>query len=452
LSAWYPIFAEFGHFRLKSAAGETGLSAFFRIFKSQPEWFWGGLALLWIGFKAIPEFQLDEDRFVFYADNLIQGFYAPPESKWIWNGPGLPLILVPFRYFDWPLLPAKFLNAIALWGALRLFRLALAQHGENHVTTLWAWGFGGYVFLFGFSWLHLVMTETLALLCVSCLLYAWTRLSQGCLGREAWKWKCLGGFAVGYLSLTRFFFGYVMVLGCLAALISGMLGLWLRKTHPRKASSFSNAAKALAWTQGMGLAICLPYLVYTYQLTGKVFYWGNTGGSQLYTLTLPEPHLLGDVIPMEQVQIHPAISPSAYALLNTMNSMDYVQQDIAFRKAAMENIRQHPKKAFQNWRANCTRLVFDFPFSHFPTSHSKLRTGNLSFLFAFWFYFACVSFCYGSFRWRQIGPSSWLALGFFGVSIAALSLVSGYARFVFPLLPMLGIVLADLWRREPRIP
>src|SRR6185295_16618239 len=49
-----------------------------------------------IALRARPEFQLDEDRFVDYADNLARGFYADPVSKFIWNGPGYPLLLVPF--------------------------------------------------------------------------------------------------------------------------------------------------------------------------------------------------------------------------------------------------------------------------------------------------------------------------------------------------------------------
>lgn len=430
--------------------------------------------------KATPAFQLDEERFVYYADNLLQGFYAPHDTLFLWNGPGLPFLLVPLRVLGWPLLLAKLLNAVFLAGTVWCFRKSLetlgqgdgnegtgkgegtGEGGQSHAGSLhasrWAWAIGLYLLLFGFSWLHLLMTECLAAFCVALLIYAWVLALKATTPRQHLGALSLGAAAFGYLALTRFFFGYMLLAGIL---FGG--GLWLLFRLFQFNGFLFSVAKILTLTSAGGFIFCAPYLTYTYQLTGRFFYWGNTGGSQLYTLTAPEKNLLGDVFPLDMIESHPEVSPSTFALLQDMarspQAANEVWRDERFRQAALENVRRYPRKVFQNWRANVNRLIFDYPFSRFPGSHSRQGTGNLAFIFSAWFYALMASL--GFFVWRLAFASRqhpWrlqphqdlslpgMALGFALVALAGLSLLSAYARFVFPLLPAMGLFISEAWR------
>src|SRR5690349_1086566 len=53
----------------------------------------------------------DEWRYLYYADNLLHGFYSPHDRVFLWNGPGYPLLLAPFVGIDW-VDGARYLNAL----------------------------------------------------------------------------------------------------------------------------------------------------------------------------------------------------------------------------------------------------------------------------------------------------------------------------------------------------
>lgn len=420
-----------------------------------PEWTWGFMALLWIALRSRPEFQLDEERFVEYADHLCRGYYAPADTLFLWNGPGLPLLLWPFRAWDWPLFLAKLGNAFFLFGAVRHFRLTLqALDGEepgadspSHVAgsiphasraSTWAWWVGAYFLIFDLPWLPLLMTETLALFCVAGAM----RELNAALGPSGERGPRLrAAVYLAALALTRFYFAYVLLAGMSLALLFACL-----PRHRRHGLRLTGIA-------AIAFSICSPYLFYTYHLTGRFFYWGNTGGSQLYTLTLPEKNLLGDVIPFNVILEHPEISPSAHALLQSLGKDNEVERDLAFRRAAWSNLREYPGKVFQNWRANVNRLIFDSPFSRFPGSHSRQGSGNWAFVFSLWFYALLPTLALAAFTWRSQPwhPITVVAAAFFGISLAGLSLMSAYARFVLPVLPMLALAMAEIWRDRVRM-
>ncbi len=65
----------------------------------------------------------DEGRYLWFAENLTQGFYVPPEQPDLLNGPGYPLILAPLVALKVPLLGLRMLNALfmalAAWFSFR---------------------------------------------------------------------------------------------------------------------------------------------------------------------------------------------------------------------------------------------------------------------------------------------------------------------------------------------
>jgi len=57
----------------------------------------------------------DESRYLMFAENITRGYYSqPPPNISLWNGPGYPLLLVPFVLIN-SLKLAKIFNAIFLY-------------------------------------------------------------------------------------------------------------------------------------------------------------------------------------------------------------------------------------------------------------------------------------------------------------------------------------------------
>jgi hypothetical protein len=125
----------------------------------------------------------------------------------------------------------------------------------------------------------------------------------------------------------------------------------------------------------IALLVNLPYLMYTYGLTGKLFYWGNSGGQSLYWMSTPYADEYGDwkgplvrgTVDMGNFNI-----PGSEDSLQARHGKDYAyiyglpvsDQDDAFKKIAVENIRSYPGKYVQNVVYNAGRLFFHYPFSY----------------------------------------------------------------------------------------
>lgn len=110
--------------------------------------------------------------------------------------------------------------------------------------------------------------EPLAILLVVLALLAITRALSG--GRRR---HILGaGVALGALTLVRLEYGWVLVA------VLAIAAVWW--TGSRKCA----VARRLAAIAAVGLAVCLPWLGYTYSLTGKPLYWGATRATWRPTL------------------------------------------------------------------------------------------------------------------------------------------------------------------------
>ena len=95
-------------------------------------------------FVVCVEKKLDHDqgRYAQYAKNLSQGFYAPQDTLFLWNGPGYPLLLTPFAVAEVPSWWAKFLNPILLWVAICFVYFTLREYmssGMSLYRILCAW-------------------------------------------------------------------------------------------------------------------------------------------------------------------------------------------------------------------------------------------------------------------------------------------------------------------------
>ena len=266
----------------------------------------------------------------------------------------------------------------------------------------------------------------------------------------------LAGLHLGYLALTKVFFGYA-----LEAAIPLALGLWVwARARPEAGQSGDKLSASGQWwretAQGagkagavcaLGLVVCIPYLAHTWAKTGKANLWGNAGGFQLYYMSLPEQGHFGDWINWIAVLEHPEAFPHQVDFIRETVKLDYVAQDAVFRAEAGRNCREHPGKCVRNWRANVNRMVFDYPNTRYPGSEPELATGNRAFVYAAPFFLLLFLAAPGWLGRRDIPASIHACLAFALVALGGMSLVCAIPRQVFPLLPLLGIWCAAVLER-----
>jgi len=318
--------------------------------------------LLYYGYLVIknkwPSLYGDEIRYMDFAKNLTHGFYSPfPAHINLWNGPGYPIILMPFAALHIPDIYTTLMNAVFEYLSVVFLYKAL-NRVTNHKTALCA-GLLLALYPNALSMLPILYTEAFSMFLVSLLIYFAT-LSYF---KTAGKYIILTGLVLGYLTLTKIIFGYVIIIGMLACMV--MILLREQRYY------YLKSAKILA----VAFLVTIPYLSYTYYITGKPFYWGNSGGMSLYWMSTPYEHEYGDwKLPDLNNKQYPTMFHSAEVVtilkknhakeLKTILNNDEIKQDALFKQQAIANIEKNPAKFIQNYFYNWARMLFNFPYSY----------------------------------------------------------------------------------------
>jgi len=358
----------------------------------------------------------DENRYVNYATNLSKGHYLPNYEDYLWNGPGYPVILAPFVFLKAPLIVMRLLNAVFLFLAVYYLYLALRLYVPDRKALFISFLCGIYLpFL---RYIHLLLTEVLSVFLVSCFLYYFCRLHH----EEKNKSKniIVSALALGYLALTKIFFGYVL----LALLLFYLLLNIVKRTE---------ALKKTVLVYLCSLIFCTPYLLYTYSVTGKIFYWGNSGGSSLYWMSTPYKEELGDWHGGQEMKKNKQLFEHHQEIFNGLEKFSFTEKDEMLKRQAIKNIIDHPLKFIKNWAANVGRLLFNYPYSY---TEQKLSTYFyiLPNMFIVVFFIACI---YPAFLGRRLIPHEVNGLLLFGlISLGGSSLLSAYNRQFWPLVPV----------------
>ncbi len=364
------------------------------------------------------DFQGDEGRYVMFANNLLHGFYSPsdPDKINLWNGPGYPIVLLPFIILKLPLLTAKLLNAFFLLAVVIYFYHTLRLYMRKQHAELFSCLIGLYPpFLLR---LHFLLTEIFVFFIMSGFIYHFCKLH-----RNDGKHRLhlfAASLYLGYLALTKVFFGYVITIGLLLFLF---LYVWKKRSH---------ALKKTLLVYSLAFLLCLPYLFYTYSLTGKIFYWGNSGGMSLYWMSSPYDDELGDWITREYPHGN-ELFKKHQDFFNEAIKLPPIQMNDEFQRRAIHNIVNNPLKYFRNWLANIGRLFFNYPFSERP---QQLTT--YIYIIPNMFLLVVSAFCfYPSYLRRKFIPYEINALLLFGIiSFLLTSLVTAYNRQFQPLVPI----------------
>ncbi len=317
----------------------------------------------------------DEIRYVDFARNLLHGFYSPPMPHInLWNGPGYPLLLAPFLALHIPALYITLLNAVFQYLAIVFLYQSLRLLANRKIALVFSLLLAFYPNVL--SVMPILYTEAFTGFLVSTFVYC-IALHQT---KKKNKYAVLAGLVLGYLVLTKIIFGYVLVVCLMAYLVL----LLFKKNRPARLGY----AKILA----IAFAVTIPYLVYTWQLTGKAFYWGNSGGMSLYWMSTPFEGEYGDwKVPELTNNQYPAQyipSAAAVAVLKKYHSREMkfilehneLQRDELFKQKALMNIKRHPLKFIDNYIDNFSRMLFNFPYSYSLQDNAIVRnilTGSL---------------------------------------------------------------------------
>jgi hypothetical protein len=374
----------------------------------------------------------DEAPLLRLSDRILHGHYAVPGTmdsiSYLWHGPGTPLLLTPLVALDLPLVAVRFVGPVLLFAAVLLFYRLLRLRLAPRAALMGTCAFGLYVpFYEGLPSLH---KEPLAVLLVTAALLWTSRLLAG--GRR--RHLVLAGLALGGLAMVRLEYGWLAL-----ALLAVSAAWWLLGADRA-------AARRIVGVCLVALATCVPWLIYTYELTGHALYWGNSGGSSLYWMS-PTGDLreTGQWHAVHTVFQDPSLS-GYRPLFTGLSRLTPVERDETLSHTALANMRARPALYVRNLAANVIRLWFLQPFRPRPPT-------GLVFVYA-----VVNSLLLGAVAWaavmlvrqrarlpREALPFAAFASGALLVHVVA----SAEPRMALPAVPALLWLVAHGVRRRP---
>lgn len=388
----------------------------------------------------------DEARYLMFANNIIHGFYSPPAPDVnLTNGPGYPLILVPFLALGMPLISLTILNACFYYLSIVFLYKALQLVVSTIITLTFSFFWACYYV--AYQNIPFTHTETLTYLLVSMLIYfSLKAFSDGTIAEKR-KYILLSGFFLGYIVLTKIAFGYVLLF-----MLAGSFLLWLTK---KKSLNYRKGVIILL----VAFATVSPYLVYTYHMTGRPFYWSTTAGSTLYWASTPYEDEYGDwklELKRGRVEDGNYNIPGAGDSLRAHHQKDYdeiykykgVEQDDAFKKIAINNILSHPFKYIKNCVYNIGRLIFHYPFSEAVQRPKVLLVFPINGII-----FTLMLFCtlLSVINWRKMSYPLRFLLLFTLLYLGESALVTAFVRMFTIIVPILMLWFAYTFQKSVKI-
>jgi hypothetical protein len=219
--------------------------------------------------------------------------------------------------------------------------------------------------------------------------------------------------------MTKVIFGYVIAIMILGSLFTLFF------------SKLRTSAKKSVLIFLISFIFCLPWLYYTHSLTNKLFYWTNSGSMSLYTMSAPFPNELGDW----KSEIELKQNPNHKAFMDSIENLNSLERDEAFKNAAIKNIKKHPNKYFSNWLANIGRLLFSYPFSNQYNHAQNLKTYWFILPNMFIVVILALTLPLSIFNLKKFPDSLIYLFIFFTIYLFGCTLVSTYRRMFYVTLP-----------------
>ena len=380
------------------------------------------------------ELVYDESRHMDYASNLTHGYYTDALNPELRNGPGYPLVITPLVLANAPYIAFRLLNALFFLLAVVFFFKSLSFYLKRKKALAWSYLFGLYPA--SIKWMILIYSESFALFLACGFLYYFIKAHKST--EKKYVNVLLSATFLGILALTKVLFGYVIITIALFYLI---------------VFSFKRSKKIRLNLMVLivGFLFCVPYLGYTYYLTGKTMYWGTGGGEILYWKSTPFPNEYGDWINTNVAlgkEKRSYFDPSAIIrnhgdFIQSLGPYSFVQQDSLFKEKAIDNIKQYPLKFIQNTGASALRLFFNYPYTY---TQQKMS----SFFYILPNIFLTVFLILSMFLVIRNPMSIPFEIRFIGLTalifIGGLTLLDGRVRHLLPILPLLLFFIAFVFK------
>jgi 4-amino-4-deoxy-L-arabinose transferase-like glycosyltransferase len=369
----------------------------------------------------------DEARYLEYAMNFNQGFYVTDKEPNFVNGPGYPVLLMPFTGSAQAALGARLLNAVFMAGATGFIWLTVRRYAGA------GWAFSGAVLMafhptlvwMGFA----LMSEPLSVFLVTGFMWSFTHALRD----RGWRWTVGAALFLGWLVLTRVFFGHVLMATAMLCLSLMLVRPWRQKL-----------ARALVILGGAFL-LCTPYLAYTQAKTGQFLCWSTNSGELLYWMSSHHEGENGHWFGKRDVHSLPEVAPLHSEFYKEVHSRPILERERMFKEAAVRNFKANPARVAYNWACNLTRLAFGFPRSH---QVEELRTITLILFNGPVIFMAAVAGLLGLWFWRTVPVEVWLLMGFAAFYLGGSTLAPCLPRYFVLMVPVLWLGIAQVWSRH----
>lgn len=365
----------------------------------------------------------DENRYDYFATNLTHGYYSlPMPNADFTNGPGYPIVLALFYIIKSPFIVIKLFNAVLLYLSVVLIYLAARKYASKSYSLALSLVFACY-FPF-YQYLPMVLSEIISvfLLCLFFYLIIHYHNNKSFLKRILFP-----SMVLGFLVLTKIAFSYISI-------VAFFILLALRRLMKDK--SYVNYLKVI----GLALVFCIPYLVYTHSITGKLFYWGGSMDT-MYWMSSPHKTDLGDWNPAD-LRGNPDLIKNHQAFFDSIQHFNSIEKDAAFQAKAIQNIKNHPSAFVKNVYANVGRMFFNYPFS--ADRHKDLWGFDLMYMFINMFFVVALFVLIGLsvFNFNKLSSEVLFPIIFILIYLAVSSIASAEKRMFFPAIPLIVIWLA----------
>ncbi|WP_294228161.1 glycosyltransferase family 39 protein [Prosthecobacter sp.] len=396
----------------------------------------GGTLLLYIAVTLVanrPDLIWDEGRYLAFARNLTQGFYADPKNADIINGPGYPLLLAVLLMVKAPLIGLRMVNALfmalAAWFSFRAVKPYAGPRWALGVALITA--------------LHpnlartapYLMTEALAVCCIAG--FAWS--FSAALRPEKANWLMMIGAAVVFASLTmtRVFFGNVIMASVPFLVLSALL-------VKRERGRILRALTVMLVSFGL----CVPWLAYTKDKTGENLCWSTVGGELLYWMTSTHEGENGHWFSVEDAQTKPELVAHHRELYLPYYELPVKEREERFKQLAAEQLKANPAGVFKNWICNWGRLIIGHPrsFERMDVTAIVLLVINGPIVLALlWASVVALR------RWREVPPEIWVIGLLSFIYIGGSSVAPGLPRYTVVLWPWIGLGIATMLSKKPEM-
>ncbi|WP_018345008.1 hypothetical protein [Cytophaga aurantiaca] len=373
----------------------------------------------------------DEARYIQFAQNLLHGFYSPayPNIDLI-NGPGYPILLLPFVGFKLPLLSITLFNALLHYlSVVFLFKsVHIVSHSfKTACIVALCWGLN----ILAYQEMPCILTECFTLFLISLFSYQIIKIYST--ASITYRSIAFAGVTLGLLILTKVIFAYVV---CVLFLFTAFF-YFLQKR--------SDKLLKIVCILSISIGTITPYIIYTYSLTGKFFYLSSEGGKVLYWMTSLDAHEYGDWNNNNFTGncSNDIFCNADYIAKNHASDMERIgrsksvlEVDSLFKAYAIQHIKANPVKYLKNWYANIGRLLFGIPASYYFQSPTTLiRIYINSILMLAMVYSLIVSL----WNWKTLPLEIQILIGFSFVYLGLSSLVSAYPRQLNVMVPAILI-------------